>query len=261
MINQPLRMRLTMRVLRIGGAPRRGALADGHADEGYRVMGQQQEDLTRTLASALWRSAFTPYHRALDAWLAAEEMVAEALRAVRDVPEPEVDAAPPALSLPSSAFPVAYVHELAQCFWEHSARSSALSLDIWLAAERHVRAVCQAALAGHGVAQPFSAEAHWERIRDHAEWLWHVEGRPGDRDLDTWLRAEAEVLAQADGPAGASTPPAAVDADAGDLPRAAPRPPLALAILAGQGDDDKGAPVAPWYAPSGPEHREAHPSL
>lgn len=52
----------------------------------------QQEDLTRTLASALWRSARLPYSRALDSWLAAEQMVAEALGVARSAPEAGIEA-------------------------------------------------------------------------------------------------------------------------------------------------------------------------
>ncbi len=225
-------------------------------------MGQQQEDLTRTLASALWRSAFSPYCRALDNWLAAEEMVAEALRAARAAPDREVDAEAMARSLPSSAFPVGNVRDLAQCFWENSTRSATLTLDIWLAAERHVRAFCRAALSGHGVLRPFSAQAHWRRIHDHAEWLWHAAGRPQDRDLDTWLRAEAEILAQAGSPG--ETPQqvlpdveGAGDAgDAGDADRQhpAPRRPPELTLLVDDAEEDGASAAAPWFSPSRPDH-------
>ena len=228
------------------------------ANEGYCVMRQEQEDLTRALASALWRSALSPYCRALDNWLVAETMVAEALRAAQEAPEPRPDAvAPPVRSLPSQAFPVEYVRDLAQCFWEHSTRSAALTLDIWLAAERHVLAFCHAALSGHGAGEPFSAEVYWQRIRDHADWLWLERGRPQDRDLDTWLKAEAQVLAQT--AAGSNAGPAPVMGDGGTSRRAtrALRRPLALTMLEEEGP----RAVVPSYPPAVPEHPGAQPSL
>jgi hypothetical protein len=190
----------------------------------------QQEELTRALASALWRSAVSPYCRAMDNWLAAEEMVSQATRAAEAAPRPEAEPAPAQeRSLPSSAFPVEQVRALAQCFWEHSSHSATMTLDIWLAAERHVLAFYRALLAGHGEPQPFSAEAYWQRIRDHAERLWQVQGRPQDRDLDTWVEAEAAMLRTlVTGPA--ETAPAAEPAPRGQ------RRPLALAVLeAGEG--------------------------
>jgi len=204
----------------------------------------QQEELTRALASALWRSALSPYCRAMDHWLAAEEMVSQSMRAAEAAPQPEAktDARPaPALdrSLPSSAFPVEQVRALAQCFWEHSSRSTAMTLDIWLAAERHVLAVCRAMLAGHGELQPFSAEAYWQRLRDHAEWLWQARGRPQERDLDTWLEAEAAVLRTLSG--GSTTPQAA------ETTARPQRRPLALAVLEADARDGSGEAAASCY--------------
>jgi hypothetical protein len=219
-------------------------------------MRQEQEDLTRALASALWRSALSPYCSAVDNWLAAEAMVAEAARAAEEAPlEPEPKAvAVPSMSIPAPAFPVQQVRDLAQCFWDHSARSAALTLDIWLAAERHVLAFCHAMLSGGGTREPFSAAAHWQRIRDHAEWLWLERGRPRDRDLEIWLKAEAEVLAQSS--AGSSGRAAAmVSEDNGRGPGAGTaRRPLALTML----DEDR-APTLP--PPAGREHPGAWPSL
>jgi hypothetical protein len=219
---------------------------------------EQQEDMTRALASAFWRSASLPYCRALDHWLAAEAMVAEALRAMQAAPDPEAAArGVPVRSLPSPAYPVDYVRDLAQCFWEHSARSSALTLDIWLAAERHVLALCRAVLAGRAaLADPFSAEAYWRGIRDHAERLWREHGRPTNRDLETWLKAEAEVLAlvAAAGVTDAA-PPSTGDgrqrADGSSHGR-----PLALTMLEEDGDKD----AAPWPPPLEAEPG-ARPSL
>lgn len=238
-------------------------LGTGGERKGIICRMQEQEDLTRTLASALWRSALSPYCRALDNWLAAEEMVAEALRATRVAPEPQADAAPAASarSLPSPAFPVDSVRDLAHCFWQNSARSAALTLDIWLAAERHVRAFCRAAVAGPGgLVQPFSAEAHWQRIRDHAERLWLEQGRPQDRDLDTWLTAEAEVLAEA--AASGETPAARAkprSSHSGEGAHAALRPPLALTMLAAE--TERGPAVEHCDPKAKPEHRGLRSSL
>lgn len=207
----------------------------------------QQEELTRALASALWRTAVSPYCQAMDNWLAAEEMVSQAMRAAEAAPRPEAGpASDPDRSLPSSAFPVEQVRALAQCFWEHSSRSAAMTLDIWLAAERHVLAFCRAMLAGQGEPQPFSAEAYWQRIRDHAEWLWQSEGRPQERDLDTWLEAEASVLRTL-AAAPAETAPAAEPS----APRQ--RRPLALAVLEA---DDRGA-SQPCYPAVRPDRHGA----
>lgn len=38
------------------------------------------------------------------------------------------------------------------------------------------------------------ADLVMERIRHRAHDLWEAEGRPTDRDLHLWLRAEAEVV-------------------------------------------------------------------
>lgn len=209
----------------------------------------QQEELTRALASALWRSAASPYCRALDNWLAAEAMAAEAVRAARAATQTGAAAAPePAENLPSPAFPVELVRDLAQCFWAHSARSAASTLDIWLSAERHVLALCRAALAGHGDLRPFSAEAYWQRIRDHAEWLWHARGRPQERDLDTWLDAEAEVLAQT--AAGREAEPAPARTERGHGRR-----PLALMELEDEQSERRSA--FPWQPPTRPEQQGA----
>lgn len=209
----------------------------------------QQEDLTRALASALWRTAASPYCSALDNWLAAEAMAAEALRAAAAAAEGEAKAAlEPAGSLPSSAFPVTLVRDLAQCFWAHSARSAASTLDIWLSAERHVLALCRAALAGHGDLRPLSAEAYWQRIRDQAEWLWHLRGRPQERDLDTWLEAEAEVLAQTAAGRGAGAAPARTES-------VRERRPLALTEL--EEDRREHGSAFPWCPPVRPEQQGA----
>lgn len=209
----------------------------------------QQEELTRALASALSRSGSgsAPLGSALDDWLAAEEMVAEALSMTRGAPEAEPGAtALPVSSLPSSAFPVEKVRELAQCFWDHSTRSAMSTLDIWIAAERHVYAIYRAALAGHGELSQFSAEAYWRRIRDQAEWLWHARGRPGQRDMDTWLEAEAEVLAQA--AAGAVTVVTPAEESSGSESRR-PASPGELA--------EEECSVEPWYPQVRPENQGA----
>ncbi|MCU0893331.1 MAG: hypothetical protein MUD06_03255 [Rhodospirillales bacterium] len=197
----------------------------------------QQEELTRALASALRRTAPSPFCRAMDNWLAAEEMVSQVIGAAEAGPLPEAEAGwARGGSLPSSAFPVEQVRALAQCFWEHSSRSAAITLDVWLAAERHVLAFCRAMLAGHGASQPFSAEAHWQRIHDHAEWLWQSRGRPKERDLDTWLEAEAAVL-QTLATRAAGRAPAAERAVHTQ------RRPLALSVL--EADSDAGGPCYP----------------
>lgn len=190
----------------------------------------------------------------MDHWLAAEEMVSQSMRAAEAAPQPgaQPDARPaPALdrSLPSSAFPVEQVRALAQCFWEHSSRSTAMTLDIWLAAERHVLAFCRAMLAGHGELTPFSAEAYWQRLRDHAEWLWQTRGRPQERDLDTWLEAEAAVLRTLSG--GSTTPQAA------ETTARPQRRPLALAVLEADARDGSGEAAASCYPAGRAGHRGA----
>lgn len=217
---------------------------------------EQQEDLTRTLASALWRSAFSPYCRALDHWLAAEAMVTEALRAAPATRDADAAAAEsPAWSLGSPAFPAETVRELAQCFWENSARSTALTLDIWLAAERHVLAMCRAVLAGRDPSGSFSAEDYWRRIRDHADRLWRAQGRPSHRDLETWLQAEADILARA--AAGSNTALALPAASDGGDPAEGEsvRRPLALTML-----EEDGAKAAPPWLPTLEAKRGAQPN-
>lgn len=155
--------------------------------------------LTHELASALWRSAARSRGDALHHWLAAEQMVAESLAGMRrrEGAEAACAARRVAGSLASSAFPVEQVRDLARCFWTRSGRPRHQDLDFWLAAERHVQRLCEATLAGHSAIDgAFSASAHWTRIRDRAERLWLAGGRRQGRDLDTWLRAEAEILAE-----------------------------------------------------------------
>ena len=125
-----------------------------------------------------------------------------------------------------------------------------MTLDIWLAAERHVLAVCRAMLAGHGELQPFSAEAYWQRLRDHAEWLWQARGRPQERDLDTWLEAEAAVLRTLS-VGGSATAPAA------ETTARPQRRPLALAVLEADAGDDPGEAAASCYPAGRPGHHGA----
>lgn len=174
--------------------------------------------------------------------------MAEAMRAAQGPAADAGSAAAPVRSLPSSAFPVEQVRELAECFWQHSARSASLTLDIWLAAERHVLAYWQAALAGHGDLEPFSAEAYWQRIRNQAEWLWHARGRPQARDFDTWLEAEAEVLAQSAPGREAAAAPAGTES-------VRERRPLALTEL--EDDQRDPGPAFPWHPPVPSEQQGA----
>lgn len=157
--------------------------------------------LTQQLAAALWRSAAPSRGRALDHWLAAEQMVAGSESAARTADLPEADKARrPARSLASSAFPVDHVRALAHQFWAGNGPSTDGSLGFWLAAERHVQAICGAALAGsYDVAEAFSASNHWTRIRERAEQMWHDEGRCSGRDLEIWLRAERQILSDIGG--------------------------------------------------------------
>lgn len=166
-------------------------------------MDHDRVDLTRELAAALWRSGSRAYGRTLDHWLAAEQMVTESLTLA---PKTDATVAAPAgcqrlqrwpCSLPDTAFPVDQVRDLAYYFWVNSENTTgAGELDFWLAAERHINAMCAATIDGAQEAlDAFSASAHWARIRDRAEELWQADGCRSGRDLDHWLQAERELLA------------------------------------------------------------------
>jgi Protein of unknown function (DUF2934) len=40
---------------------------------------------------------------------------------------------------------------------------------------------------------------HDERIRERAYEIWEREGRPADKSLEHWLKAEAEIVAEEKG--------------------------------------------------------------
>lgn len=158
----------------------------------------------RNLAQPLWESAARPYGMALDFWLMAEQMVLEVMastarmqdRAVNPPPLP-----PHAGDIPGAA-PVRQVRELAECMWESAGRQYGMAQDFWLSAERHVLAMMRAA------AQPpasgadpratewatLSPSAYLERIRVMAYFYWERAGRSYGEALDSWLRAERDVL-------------------------------------------------------------------
>lgn len=162
-------------------------------------MQEERVARTRELASSLWRSAARANGRTLDHWLAAERMVDESLDAVGQARA--VDASgmmrKPTASLADAAFPVDQARDLAYLFWTTSDRTRHADLDVWLAAERHVQALCAATRAGRPFLRgSFSAHDYWTQIRERAERIWHDDGQRPGRDLDNWLRAEGEILAE-----------------------------------------------------------------
>ena len=44
-----------------------------------------------------------------------------------------------------------------------------------------------------------SSWSHEERIRERAHEIWEREGRPADKSLEHWLKAEAEITAEEKG--------------------------------------------------------------
>lgn len=166
-------------------------------------MEQDCELATHELATALWRCG-RPATKDLDNWLAAERMISQAATARR---APTL-AAKPRRSLATSALPVERVRDLAFVFWLRAGEPPDMALTFWLAAERHVQALCRAVLFGDAANEAsFSASTYCARLDERARLLWERAGSPQGRDLDFWLSAEAAIMAEIVGKAGVAHSP------------------------------------------------------
>lgn len=155
------------------------------------------------MATAIWRCG-RPATKDLDNWLAAERMISQAATARRA----SAPAAKPRRSLATSAVPVERVRDLAFVFWLRAGEPADMALTFWLAAERHVQALCRAVMSGNAANEAsFSASACCARLDERARSLWERAGSPQGRDLDFWLTAEAAIVAEIAGKAGEAARP------------------------------------------------------
>lgn len=164
----------------------------------------------RNLAYHIWLTAGSDFSRtALDFWVMAEQMVIELTAdTARRAKETTAVALENATAWPSAlrALYLYRIRELAHNMWSASADQRELTLDYWLAAERHLRLLSDAAtrnVAGAGLGQEdtltetfetFSPVHYLEQIRKTAYQLWEATGRQYGSTLDFWLAAEKKML-------------------------------------------------------------------
>jgi hypothetical protein len=166
------------------------------------------QDQVRDLAYHIWVSAGEEYGRALDFWLMAEQMVVEMSVATTRFAKATFAAAQMPGMAANGGFSELYIsrtRDLAYAMWEAAEQQVDWTMDFWLAAEQHTRAITQAAARTAGSAvgankmvsqafEAFSAEQYLDRIRRTAYAMWEAAGRQYGRSLDFWLAAEKQVL-------------------------------------------------------------------
>lgn len=188
----------------------------------------------RDLAYHLWLTAGNEFsQQALDCWVMAEQMIIEMTAdSVRRFHATANLAWENAAVWPSAlrALYLYRTRELAYCMWAVNAEQRNRSLDYWLAAEQHLRALTESVARISGSAagkeetllkafETFSPTGYLERIRKTAYQLWEATEKQQGSALDFWLAAEKKVLDSliASGPATATEAPGE--------PRERPEPP------------------------------------
>lgn len=176
-------------------------------------MNEQTDAQVRRLAYHIWASAEQHYGRAIDFWVMAEQMVGEVAAVTKRMTDMATgqskrgDAEQGQSVNPADVVEAhsEQVRELAHAMWENAEQGLEYSLDFWLAAERHARAIAEAALRTAGATvgaervvaqafQSFSPDHYLERIRRTAYYMWEAAGGHFGRSLDFWLAAERQVL-------------------------------------------------------------------
>ncbi|HOB60954.1 MAG TPA: DUF2934 domain-containing protein [Candidatus Competibacteraceae bacterium] len=175
----------------------------------------------RDLAYHIWLTAGNDFSRqTLDFWVMAEQMVIEMTAdSIRQFHAATTLALENAALWPSAlrALYLYRIRELAHCMWSVSAEHRNQSLDYWLAAEKHLRALSESAMRATGGAldqkdtllktlESFSPANHLEQVRQTAYQLWESAEKQQSSALDFWLAAEQKVLDSliASGPAAAA---------------------------------------------------------
>lgn len=175
-------------------------------------MENELEHEIRNLAYHIWLTAGSDIGRtALDFWVMAEQMVIELTAdSARRARETTAIALEHATAWPSAlrALYLYRIRELAHNMWVASADQRELSLDYWLAAERHLRLLTDSATRtvsatssnpGQSetlteIFETFSPANYLEQIRKTAYQLWDAAGRQYGSNLDYWLAAEKLML-------------------------------------------------------------------
>ena len=163
----------------------------------------------RNLAYHIWLTAGSDFSRtALDFWVMAEQMIIELTAdSARRANTAVASVAETAAAWPSAlrALYLYRIRELAHNMWQASAEQRELSMDYWLAAEKHVRLLTESAARSDGASfgteevlartfETFSPASYLEQIRKSAYQLWEATGRQYGSSLDFWLAAEQMFL-------------------------------------------------------------------
>lgn len=162
------------------------------------------------LANHIWRSAGIDFSRtALDFWGMAERMVIELTADSVYLANTATNLAIENAKTWPSALRALYlyrVRELAHCMNSASIEQRERSMDFWLAAEKHLQllaeAAARAASAHNGkkeeavarIFETFSAIDYLEQIRKRAHQLWETAENQNRSALDFWLAAENKMV-------------------------------------------------------------------
>jgi hypothetical protein len=117
-----------------------------------------------------------------------------------------------AFDIPRESFsPAKYVDrvsELAYYMWQYSGqRYGTSAFTYWSDAERHISTLTASALERAGSTidaarelseafAEFSPQAHLDRIREAAFYMWEKQNRPHGHALDNWIAAEKAALSR-----------------------------------------------------------------
>ena len=163
----------------------------------------------RNLAYHIWLTAGSDFSRtALDFWVMAEQMIVELTAdSARRANTAATAAVENAAAWPSAlrALYLYRVRELAHNMWTASTEHRDRSMDYWLAAEKHLRLLTEAAARSAGANfgtedvlirtfEMLSPASYLEQIRKDAYQLWDAAGRQYGSALEFWLVAERKFL-------------------------------------------------------------------
>lgn len=173
------------------------------------LSGATHLQLIEGIAHSIWEQEGRQIGSALDHWLAAEKQVLAVSVAVMESSRDAHEAMRNLSLTLHNLDPVNLlepIRALAEAMWEQAGGQSGFALDFWVAAEKHVltltAAVIRQASAGSGSAEliasmfsAFSPLPVLEMISETAQKAWLELGRKTSQDVDNWLNAEREVLA------------------------------------------------------------------
>lgn len=188
--------------------------------DGVEKMENHIEERIRQLAQPLWESAGEQYGTALDCWLTAEKMVLETMAATTKIVgaafDTTVSSTKQFWEMPTEV-PTERVRELAHLMWDAAGRQQGVTMDFWLAAERHVLTVMRTGMGAsasdndtqNALARELmfgSPAAYMDRVRELAYALWASAGKDYGRPLEFWLEAERQILEAMAASAGFAAP-------------------------------------------------------